>query len=325
VTNLSIKQLSAKAGELSPVKKRLLEGLLGIHAELDAVERAYMAQQLVLCTLPHRDPGDVPRWMRRTGSTALVMQPGWDATADKSYGYPYGTVPRLLLFWITAEVQKTKNRTDTTEIEKRTLKLGKSMKDFMRAVGLNPGRGGKRSDAQRLRKQIVRLFECRIKFQAEASDLYQTGSRNKHSDFAEDSELWWNPRHPEQDAMWESWVLLGAHFYESLLNSVPLDMRALRALKNSPLALDLYAWSCYKAYLILQKKQGPQFVAWGSLKEQFGTEYATENDFQKKASAALRKVEGVYPGLTIRKARGGFTVHATRLAVPPKMTLFVEG
>lgn len=135
------------------------------------------------------------------------------------------------------------------------------------------------------------------------------------------SELWWNTRHPEQDALWESHVYLGELFYESLLNSVPLDMRALRVLKSSALALDLYAWTCYKAYLIVQKKQAPQFVAWSSLKEQFGTEYATVNDFQKKASAALRKVQGLYPGLTIRMVRGGFKIHATRLAVQPSLEI----
>jgi Plasmid encoded RepA protein len=212
-----------------------------------------------------------------------------------------------------------------TEREKRTLKLGKSMKNFTEAVGLSPKTGrGKRGDAQRLRRQVERLFNCKISYQASAFNGYQAGTRTQTRDIAADSELWWNTHHPEQIAMWDSWVLLGEFFYESLLNSVPLDMRALRALKNSPLALDLYAWACYKAYLIIQKKQGPQFVAWSSLKEQFGTEYATVHDFQRKASAALRKVEAVYPGLTIRKARGGFTVHATRLAVPPKVTLLVD-
>ena len=176
----------------------------------------------------------------------------------------------------------------------------------------------------RLRQQVERLFKCRIRLQAEASDRYQTGELDENRDIAARSELWWNTRHPEQEAMWESRVLLGELFYESLLNSVPLDMRALRALKNSALALDLYAWTCYRAYLIVQKKQGAQFTAWSALKEQFGTDYATENDFQKKASAALRRVEGLYPGLTIGKARGGFTVHATRLAVPPKVQWFVD-
>ena len=37
-------------------------------------------------------------------------------------------------------------------------------------------------------------------------------------------------------------MLLAEEFYRALINNpVPVDMRALRALKQSPLALDLYA------------------------------------------------------------------------------------
>jgi Plasmid encoded RepA protein len=316
-------ELLGNAGDLSPVAKRLLDGYFAILTNMDAVDRAFMAQQLVLCTLPHSDPGDVPRWIRRTNSAAIVMQPGWNAKADKSYGYPYGTAPRLLLFWIAAQVQATKNRTDMTDEQKRTLYLGKSMYGFMKAVGLDPKTGrGKRGDSKRLRKQVERLFNCKISFQA-----WFGSDRNQTRDFAADSELWWDTHHPEQEAMFQSWVLLGEAFYKSLLNSIPLDMRALKVLKNSPLKLDLYAWTCYKAYLILQKKQGPQFVAWKSLKEQFGTEYATVDDFRRKAKAALREIQGLYPGLILRKAKGGFKIHATRYAVLPdeKKVLYVDG
>jgi hypothetical protein len=34
-----------------------------IRKQPDAVERAFMAGQLVQRTLPHTNPGDVPRWM----------------------------------------------------------------------------------------------------------------------------------------------------------------------------------------------------------------------------------------------------------------------
>ncbi|MDQ2844242.1 MAG: hypothetical protein M3Y72_25020 [Acidobacteriota bacterium] len=63
-----------------------------------------MALQLVLCTLPHSDPGDVPQWTRRTGSVMLGITPGRDFEKNRSLGYPYDTIPRLLLFWMTTEV-----------------------------------------------------------------------------------------------------------------------------------------------------------------------------------------------------------------------------
>ena len=59
-------------------------------------------------------------------------------------------------------------------------------------------------------------------------------------------------------------------------------------------------------------------MAWSVLKSQLGADYSDEKNFEKKARAALRTVAEFYPGLTIDKARGGFTIHATRLAVLPK-------
>jgi hypothetical protein len=56
-------------------------------------------------------------------------------------------------------------------------------------------------------------------------------------------EFWWSPRDPTQGALWGSWIELGERFFEAITAApVPLDMRALKALKRSPLALDLYAW-----------------------------------------------------------------------------------
>jgi hypothetical protein len=112
---------------------------------------------------------------------------------------------------------------------------------------------------------------------------------------------------------------LGDEFYKALvLLPVPVDIRTLRALKRSPLALDLYAWICYRSFVIVQQRQQPQFTAWEVLMRQLGTDYTDPDNFKKKASKALAKVKAVYPGLSIGKARGGFTVHATRLAVPQR-------
>jgi hypothetical protein len=96
-----------------------------------------------------------------------------------------------------------------------------------------------------------------------------------------------------------------------------MDMRVLKALKNSALALDLYAWVCHHAFPVVTRQQPPRFVAWSTLMLQLGTEYGDVRDFKKKTWAVLGKIEKLklYPGLTIGKAMGGFRLHATRLAV----------
>src|ERR1035438_470732 len=151
------------AKEYTPTRARLelIEAAATIREEPDAAERAFMARQLVQCTLPHSNPGNVPLWKRSSGNTTLAIQPGIDIDTEKSIGYPYGTIPRLLLFWMVTEAVQTKTR---------RLVLGRSLAEFMRAVGLDPSRGGKRSDHRRLKDQMRRLFKCHISFNAAVMD-----------------------------------------------------------------------------------------------------------------------------------------------------------
>jgi hypothetical protein len=150
---------------------------------------------------------------------------------------PYGTIPRLLLFWITSEAVKTKNR---------RLELGNSLTKFMRELGLNPDNGrGKRSDARRLRDQMERLFRARISFDQ------STPGKKAWVDMqvAPEGVLWWDEKQPDQTTLWDSWIQLDEKFFEAITAApVPVDMRALKALKRSPLALDLYAWATYTAF-----------------------------------------------------------------------------
>jgi hypothetical protein len=46
---------------------KLIDAAVDIRMSPEAVERSYMARQLVQCTLPHSDPGDVSVWARTNG------------------------------------------------------------------------------------------------------------------------------------------------------------------------------------------------------------------------------------------------------------------
>jgi len=79
---------------------------------------------------------------------------------------------------------------------------------------------------------------------------------------------------------------LGETFFEAITASpVPLDMRALRALKRSPLALDLYAWASYTTFS-LSRKGSARFIPWRALAKQLGTDYGDVKDFKRKAGSA---------------------------------------
>lgn len=311
-----IKKLNASAPKpLTPASRKFVEGCEVIRQSPLDGEPAFMARQLIQCTLPHSNPGDVAGWSRRNGDLILTIQAGWDGDKKCSMGYPYGTIPRLLLFWIIREILRTKSR---------RLELGHSLSDFMRELGLTPAsaRGGKRSDGKRLKEQMRRLFNCRISFQGVRKEAHRQGERMMYMEVAPDSELWWDLKEPEQAALWGSWIEVGEKFFGAVIQSpVPVDMRALKLLKNSALALDLYAWCVWRADYARRTGE-KQFIAWKTLMHQMGCEYSgddAEKNFKRIASAALRKVKLAYPALKTSAIAGGFAVLPTSgTAIEPR-------
>lgn len=304
-----VKTLAKGVAPLTPSQEKLAGVGAGIRLDPDRTEAAFMARQLVQCTLPHRDPGDVPLWRRKSGDVSLAIQPGPDMKTGKLLGYPYGSLPRLLLFWITTEAVRNRSK---------RLELGNSLSAFMRELGLIPASesGGKRSDAKRLRNQMQRLFGCRISFDQDLSRGDGTeGKRWLHMEVAPEGEYWWDPKQPAQGALWGSWIELGEKFFQAIISApVPVDMRALRGLKRSPLALDLYSWATYRVYQV-NRKGSPTFIPWKGLMQQLGTEYSSVDDFVKYAKQAFRSVRTVYPNLKMGNARGGFWLHPSLTAV----------
>src|SRR3954453_9625984 len=215
--------LKEYAKELRPPTKaqqRLVDAAVTIRAETaDSDELAYLARELVQCTLPHRDPGQAPFWARTNGNLTLSIVSGFDPKAVKLVGYPYGSIPRLILFWITTEALRTGSR---------RLELGSSYNIFLREIGLDPNTGGgKRGDAVRVREQTRRLFSASISFIQSIQTEKLEGERRLNMNVAAGSELWWDPKFPEQVNLWNSWVELGEKFYEAITAApVPVDVRA---------------------------------------------------------------------------------------------------
>jgi hypothetical protein len=287
---------------LTRAQRKLLDASGEIFAEMAAKkDAAYLPRELVQVTLPHKNPGNVPVWQRTNGNLTVAVQPGWNVRKNQSYGYPYGTIPRLLLFWITTEAVKTGSR---------RLDLGSSLSGFMADLGLVPSSegAGKRSDVRRLHDQINRLFNASISFVGTVERDGRCGEGRINMHVAPRSELWWSRKDPDQAALWGSWIELGEEFFKAIIASpVPADMRALKALKRSPLALDLYAWLTYEAFRS-HKSGKARFENWEQLHDHLGGEYKNVADFRRKAKAAIRKIQIVYPGLKLGKRMGGIEV-----------------
>jgi hypothetical protein len=306
-----LKNLAPPVKPVTRLEEGLLQAAVDAGHQPDDEDLTYMARELVQCTLPHSDPGQVPFWKRTNGNVTLSIMSDYDPKTGRLVGYPYGSIPRLLLFWLTTEALRTGSP---------KLELGKTYGSFLRDLGLDPNTGGgKRSDGHRVRIQTRRLFTSRISFIREERSSDAEGEARVHMNVARKSLLWWDPKRPSQMNLWGSWVELSPEFYQAITASpVPLDMRALRALKRSPLALDLYAWATHKANSVYRKGKS-QFIPWAGLAGQFGSDYSNHLDFKRKAKAALKKIEAVYPGLKLQDAIGGIVVlPSSRPAVAPK-------
>ena len=261
-----------------------------IAAHPSDAEAAYLARELVQCTLPHRDPGKVDGWTRSNGNFSLVLQPGFNSKTKKSYGLPYGPLPRLLLLWIVTEAIRTKSR---------TIQLKDTLNEFLREIGLDPETGrGPRGDATRLKKQMERLFNCRVSFQYSEGSARRGRSAFLNMEVAREGRFWWDFKNPEQGGLFESEIVLGEVFFEAITAApVPVDMRALLPLKKSPLAIDVYTWSTYRLHTMQRAGHRQIKIPLSDLQEQFGSEYGRVRDFKAAFADALEKVQQVFPAL----------------------------
>lgn len=284
---------------LTRQQRRITEASVAISLDQPTdQEKAFLARHLVQTTLPHANPGDVPVWSRKNGNLTLTIQQGYDENGQP-YGHPYGTIPRLLLYWMTTEALRTKSP---------KLDLGDNLSDFMEALGLDHSRGGKRSDAYRLKDQMLRLFEARISFKSQVEYGGMAGEAKDRMQIAEQTMLWWDHVNPKSRGIWNSYVVLDPRFYKAITASpVPVDVRVLQAIRRSPLALDLYSLLTYQSFRA-QKMGQPRFMSWKQLQTALGTSYERIDNLRAAVKSALVKIETVYPNLSVGEREGGIEV-----------------
>jgi len=261
-------------------------------------DKAFLARQLVQTTLPHADPGNVPVWSRSNGNLTLTIQQGYNDDSTP-IGHPYGIIPRLLLYWLTTEAIRTKTP---------RLVLGDTLAAFMDDLGLDDRGKGPRSDRVRLEQQMRRLFAARISFKSRLEQDGHVAQVTAYMQVAKQTVYWWSPAPAQQSALWQSYVELDTDFFAAITaNPVPVDLRALRAIKRSPLALDLYSLLTYQAFRA-GKGGRARFMSWRQLQAALGTSYADLANLRKAINPALLKIQAVYPGLVLGAREGGIEV-----------------
>ena len=232
-------------------------------------------------------------FLRQSGAAWLNVQAG---VLDEGNGpvlqpIPYGPVPRLALAWVSTFAMRHKTR---------EIHIGESAAEFLRLMGMDD-QGARYAT---LRKQMHALAACRLQLGLKG--------RTFNGNPVEQFDAWLNNKETKQKALWPGVMLLSDGYFQQLVeHGVPLDNRALHALKGSALALDVYTWLAHRLHRIESR---PLILHWKSLREQFAQEYQgkdPDKDFKKKFLPALQAALAVYPQAKVKQVTGGLMLQAS--------------
>lgn len=282
------KCLRRKSLKKKEVSKRLLQ-IIDLAAELaerpfdETQSLGFMSRLLVMVNLPYRDPGKEARnWWKTNGAVSINVTPGYDG--KKSIGIPYGVYPRLILAYLITQAVRTKSP---------EIFLGKTFREFLDLVGIKDG--GKQY--KQVLKQINRTTSANFSWTYKKEKMWsRTNIQVSHQ-----SQLWWNPKSPNQQSLWESKIKLNTDFFNEIIrNAVPLDFRVLRVFKNSPLGLDLYMFLSWRTFNL----KDPAFISWEGLHTQLGGQYGNLKEFGRDCRKHLKRIQAFWPELNVKAVRG---------------------
>ena len=279
----------------------------------EAGELAFVSRVLVQAFLPHSDPKDIA-WQRINGNFTLTVKSGIGFEDGKSqiYGVPYGTIPRLILAWLNSEaIRNTQDRNNPTP---HVISLGRSLSDFLDRIGI--GRtGGRNGGITRFKSQAERLFRAEISVTCTGENYLA----ERDMKIADGRFFFWDSKVPEQQTLWENSIELSERFYKLLVdNPVPLDWRVLKAIKQSPMALDLYMWLTHRmSYL-----NKPVSIRWETLQNQLGSEVEDIRKFRQQVRKHIKPISTIWRELQIDTSLPNeIRLYPTRsLTMPSKAT-----
>lgn len=266
--------------------------------EPDDREMLFQAAAMCQVYFPRREPDLQPHepWEQRSGKSILYItpQPFPDPlTGEKTYsGLPYGPKARVLLANLnTIAIQKAS----------RTIQIANNPAKFLKDIGLTDG-GNQLSVIQ---DQMHRLSNCVLRtfYQDEQEQTGETVpivTRTKRN-------------------QWASQITLSEEYFKHLSDHpVPLAKTHLAALSNNATALDLYCFLAHRLHRIPHNK--PQFLAWKTLKDQFGQEYTRMTDFRFNFLKTWQSVNYLYTDARIeQKGTKGLMLYNSPPPIPKKL------
>ncbi len=272
-----------------PIVDRMIDAAVDIYQNpYEDGKIDYMHSLICQVSLPRRKTEEKV-FTRECGNASLRVEAGaaYNGKEWIDQPLPYGAKPRLVLVHICSEAVKNRSR---------EINLYDSLNEFLKNLGMdNSGRG-----YALFKKQMLALSAAHLRLG------YRVGNQvhNINTQPIDEFRMWLNDKDNKQKTLWPGELLLSHKFYDSLIeHAVPLDTRALAALADSPLGIDVYSWLAHR----LRRINGSQGLnlTWHHLKQQFGQEYNDIRNFKKEFNKALSRVKLVYPDAKIESVTGG--------------------
>jgi hypothetical protein len=239
---------------------------------------------------------------RKSGTASIRLESGALFQQDQwvEQPLPYGAKPRLIMVYISTEAVRTRNR----EIE-----VGHSVHDFMKTLGFDTN-----SRAYNVfKKQAMALAACHMSLGFSPESNPKTVYTRPIEQF--DAWLHSSGQNGQKCVLWPGSIKLSDSFFNTLVEfSVPLDHRAIAAIGNSALALDVYSWLAQRLCRI-DRREGVA-ISWANLKDQFGQEYINIDSFKQEFKKSLLQVYFVYPDSRIEQVQDGLILKSS----PPPIT-----
>jgi len=267
---------------------------------------SFLHSALCAMSLPVRRPADEQApIIRQDGQYTLVINPKpvvqtvGSEQRLRSLGVPYGSLPRLVLIHIMTEAVRSQSR---------HVVLGATFADWMRRMGFRTVSYGPRGSATLIKEQLDRLLACEWMIRWDSSDVrgerefgikeikltnQYVGTEGRNGGFTRE-------------------IYMTEGFYDHLReHAVPLNENAIRALRDSATALDLYTWLAYRLPRINPKRSTT--ISWQQLAVHFGNDGKNIRKFRQTVRDAWdRHVSAVYP-----EARAEFDTTLVRLHASP--------
>jgi hypothetical protein len=284
---------------------RIVEAAAAWSADED-ISTGYMYSGWCQTALPHRRPAEnAAIWKLETDSMTLLVEPGVRVTPGGEpvhVGVPFGAVARLILIYLQSEALRTGSR---------DVELGGSLRAFLGRLGISVG--GKTSRI--VREQAERISRCRLTFHA----ARKGGSVLVNQNIVDVAMFVDGSDENGQGSLFVETARLSELFFQQLKqHAVPLDEVAIRHIRNSSMALDVYCWLAYRLHSLTSDKP----ISWAALAGQFGAGIKLRKHFKAAFTESLGLALAVYRDARVDVAPNGLLL---KPSPPPVKKLLKHG